>query len=154
ALAGYLEAFGYSVRRATAETSSSDYRSAAIVFADASRLDQLALGERADRMPNVVAVTPLGDAGGADPLATGAADAAISRPLLRSEIEELLSRIAAGDKQLHSRVSGRRRDGALPRFTGLRVLVADDSAVNREVAIEALSRLGVQVKTVENGAQA
>ena len=34
------------------------------------------------------------------------------------------------------------------------MLVADDSAVNREVAIEALSRLGAQVETVENGAEA
>ena len=39
-------------------------------------------------------------------------------------------------------------------FANLRVLVADDSAVNREVAIEALSRLGAQVETVENGAEA
>jgi EAL domain-containing protein (putative c-di-GMP-specific phosphodiesterase class I)/CheY-like chemotaxis protein/HPt (histidine-containing phosphotransfer) domain-containing protein len=154
ALAAYLGAFGYSVRRAGAGTSSAEYRSGVIVFADAARLDQLSLGGRAGRIPNVVAVTPFGDAVADDLIATGAADAAISRPLLRSEIEELLSRIAAGDKQLHSRASGRRRDGALPRFARLKVLVADDSAVNREVAIEALSRLGAQVETVENGAQA
>lgn len=41
---------------------------------------------------------------------------------------------------------------ALPRFNGARVLVADDSAVNREVAVEALSRFGItQVVTVEDG---
>lgn len=41
---------------------------------------------------------------------------------------------------------------SLPRFTGTRVLVADDSAVNREVAMEALSRCGVtDVVAVENG---
>ena len=34
------------------------------------------------------------------------------------------------------------------------MLVADDSAINREVAIEALSRLGAQVETVDNGAEA
>ncbi len=34
------------------------------------------------------------------------------------------------------------------------MLVADDSAVNREVAIEALTRLGARVKTVDNGAEA
>ena len=78
----------------------------------------------------------------------------ISRPLLRSEIEELLRRIAAGEKLLHGRTSGQQRDGSLPRFENLRVLVADDSAVNREVAIEALSRLGAQVDTVENGVDA
>jgi two-component system sensor histidine kinase BarA len=41
---------------------------------------------------------------------------------------------------------------ALPRFPGARVLVADDSAVNREVAVEALARCGVSdVVTVEDG---
>ncbi len=73
---------------------------------------------------------------------------------LRSEIEELLRRIAGGEKQLHGRTTGQRRDGPLPRFANLRVLVADDSAVNREVAIEALSRLGAQVDTVDNGIDA
>jgi len=40
-----------------------------------------------------------------------------------------------------------RRDGPLPKFENLRVLVADDNAVNREVATEALSRLGARVDT-------
>jgi len=41
---------------------------------------------------------------------------------------------------------------SLPRFPGARVLVADDSAVNREVAVEALSRCGItEVVTVEDG---
>jgi EAL domain-containing protein (putative c-di-GMP-specific phosphodiesterase class I)/signal transduction histidine kinase/FixJ family two-component response regulator/HPt (histidine-containing phosphotransfer) domain-containing protein len=154
ALAAYLGAFGYSVRRAGAETSSADYRSAAMVFADAIQLSKLGLGERTGRIPLVVAVTPFGDATADDLIATGTADAVITRPLLRSEVEELLSRVAAGDKQLHSRANGRRREGPLPRFANLRVLVADDSAVNREVAIEALSRLGAHVETVENGTQA
>jgi EAL domain-containing protein (putative c-di-GMP-specific phosphodiesterase class I)/signal transduction histidine kinase/CheY-like chemotaxis protein len=154
ALAAYLGAFGYSLRRAGAETSSADYRSAAIVFADAIQLSKLGLGERASRIPLIVAVTPFGDVAADDLIATGTADAAITRPLLRSEVEELLSRVAAGDKQLQSRTSGRRREGPLPRFANLRVLLADDSAVNREVAIEALSRLGAQVETVENGTQA
>ncbi|TXN63560.1 response regulator, partial [Methylobacterium sp. WL6] len=44
---------------------------------------------------------------------------------------------------------------ALPRFPQARVLVADDSAVNLEVAIEALARCGVtDVITVGDGAQA
>ena len=59
------------------------------------------------------------------------------------------------EKKTTARPSDRaRRGGPLPRFANLRVLVADDSAVNREVAIEALSRLGAQVETVENGAEA
>jgi two-component system sensor histidine kinase BarA len=48
----------------------------------------------------------------------------------------------------------RRQSDTLPRFAGARVLVADDSAVNREVALEALSRLGVVADTVDDGQQA
>ena len=100
-----------------------------------------------------MAVTPFGDAAADAVIARGVADAAISRPLLRSEIEELLRRVAAGEKQLHSRPRGNDVAAHCRDFANLRVLVADDSAVNREVAIEALSRLGAQVETVENGAR-
>src|SRR3712207_5405935 len=42
----------------------------------------------------------------------------------------------------------------MPRFEGRRILVADDSAVNREVAIEALSRLGASAAMVVDGVKA
>jgi two-component system sensor histidine kinase BarA len=154
ALSDYLGAFGYSVTRAEAAMSIADYGSAAMVCVDADRLNKVPLRGQSGRIPIVVAVTQFGDATADAVIANGAADAAISRPLLRSEIEELLRRIAAGEKQLQDRATKQRRDGPLPRFANLRVLVADDSAVNREVAIEALSRLGAQVETVENGAEA
>jgi two-component system, NarL family, sensor histidine kinase BarA len=160
ALSDYLGAFGYSVTRAEGDTraeremSIADGSSAAMICADADRLMKFPLRGQSSRPPVVVAVTRFGDATADAIIANGVADATISRPLLRSEIEELLRRVAAGEKQLHGRATGRRRDGPLPRFANLRVLVADDSAVNREVAIEALSRLGAQVETVENGAEA
>jgi CheY-like chemotaxis protein len=40
------------------------------------------------------------------------------------------------------------------KFPGLNVLVADDSPVNREVVIEALSRMAANVDVVENGVEA
>ena len=154
ALSAYLCVFGYSVTPAEPDMAIAEYRSAAIICADADRLNKFPLRWRSDQMPIVVALTRFGDATADAVIANGAADAAISRPLLRSEIEELLRRVAAGERQLHSRTAGQRRDGPLPRFANLRVLVADDSAINREVAIEALSQLGAQVETVDNGVDA
>lgn len=154
ALSAYLGAFGYLVTPAGPEMTVADYRSAAMICADADRLNKLPLRGQSDRTSIVVAVTRFADATADAVIANGAADAAISRPLLRSEIEELLRRIANGEKQLQGRATGQRRDGPLPRFANLRVLVADDSAINREVAIEALSRLGAQVETVDNGVDA
>ena len=154
ALSAYLRAFGYSVTIAEPPMMVADYSLAAMICADADRLIKLPLRGRSDRMPILVAVTRFGDATADAVIANGAADAAISRPLLRSEIEELLRRVAAGEKQLHGRANRQGHDGQLPRFVNLRVLVADDSAVNREVAIEALSRLGAKVETVVNGIDA
>ena len=150
ALSDYLGAFGYSVVRADS-LASRDYGPAAMVCVDADRLKQTAR-EGAGGGIKVV-VTPFGDASADHVIAKGAADAAISRPLLRSEVEELLRRVAAGNETLHGQLD-QRRGGALPRFANLKVLVADDSAVNREVATEALTRLGAQVDTVENGIEA
>jgi len=149
ALTKYLRASGYAVVRADT-TAAFDVASAAMIWVDADR----ATTPRSDRRPVVVAVTGFGDAAAEEVVASGKADATISRPLLRSEIEDLLGRVAGGDTQLHRRAGGRPRQGQLPRFDNLRVLVADDSAVNREVAIEALSRLGARVETVENGVEA
>jgi len=154
ALSAYLGAFGYRVRRAEAGTSAADYASAAMICVDAERLDKLRPAGPSGRARIVVAVTQFGDETVDGIIASGAADAAISRPLLRSEIEELLRRIAAGERQLQGHAPARRRDGPLPKFEKLRVLVADDNAVNREVATEALSRLGARVDTVEDGEEA
>jgi two-component system sensor histidine kinase BarA len=154
ALGTYMDAFGYSVAIAGATTSDADFRSAAMVCADADRLSKLPSAIKSNEGPVVVAVTRLGQASDDGVCLNGVADAVISRPLLRTEIEELLRRIAAGDKPLQCRAVRPRREGPLPTFSQLKVLVADDSAVNREVAVEALTRLGAQVETVENGAEA
>jgi len=154
ALSVYLRAFGYSVTHAEPDMPIKDYRTAAMICADADGLPKLPPRERSDSAPIVVAVTRFSDAAAEAVIANGAADIAISRPLLRSEIEEMLRRIAAGDRRPQGRPAEQKREGALPRFANLRVLVADDSAVNREVAIEALHRLGAQVDTVDNGVDA
>ncbi|WP_424363025.1 ATP-binding protein [Methylocystis parvus] len=84
----------------------------------------------------------------------GLADAALSRPLRRSEIFKLLRRIRAGKKLEDTPDRRAARVEAPPRHEGLRVLVADDTAINREVAIETLQQLGAVVETAENGAEA
>ncbi len=86
----------------------------------------------------------------------GLAQAVLIQPFRRRDIEALLRQLQAGealnDGQADSTSSGQAE--ALPGFVGARVLVADDSAVNREVAQEALSRLGVEVKLVNDGREA
>jgi CheY-like chemotaxis protein len=79
-------------------------------------------------------------------------DAVLTWPLARVELDEVLTRLIEGRPLAEVR-SARQRDAA-PQFTGLRVLVADDAEVNREVADAALQRLGIRAEFVENGRQA
>src|SRR5262249_56170671 len=82
----------------------------------------------------------------------GVAGGGLAGPLLGGDVEDLLGRIMAGEPLARTETVA--REPAALQFPGLRVLVADDGAVNREVATAALARLGAAVHTVENGAQA
>ena len=154
ALVRYCEAFGCAVTRADGSIDDHDYAAAAIVWADMDRLPGLALGASDRRAPTVVALHHMGDDGADAVLASGEADVTLTRPVLRSEIEELLGRFAAGEKDLSVGNAGPAPSRSLPMFAGLKVLVADDSAVNLEVASEALARFGAEVTTVEGGEEA
>ena len=122
------------------------------LVADAAEL--LRTGRRPQGAVRVVAVAAMGDTAGQEALRTGLADCVIRRPLVQSEWIDVLARLADGQAFRQDGDAGPRAADTLPRFEGLRVLVADDSAVNREVASEALARLGVKPQLVEDGRQA
>ena len=84
----------------------------------------------------------------------GTVDAVLVLPVRRREIAALLAQLAAGERLTGEAVDAVQAQ-ALERFDGYRVLVADDSDVNREVATEALARLGVKdVVTAADGREA
>jgi signal transduction histidine kinase/DNA-binding NarL/FixJ family response regulator/HPt (histidine-containing phosphotransfer) domain-containing protein len=99
----------------------------------------------------VIAVAPMGDPSGAAVLSSGIADALLRWPLAQGEWRPALAALATGGT--FAGIGAEAGPVAsLPRFPGARVLVADDNPVNREVAVEALGRLGVtRVATVEDG---
>ena len=81
-------------------------------------------------------------------------DAALIWPVSRADLDELVARLVDGLPLSEG-------DHATPIaatptrvFSGLRLLVADDDEVNREVAGAALRRLGLTPDFVENGRQA
>ena len=74
------------------------------------------------------------------------------KPLRQADLREVIG-------QMHNGVQPRltHHKASVPAgttFPGVRVLVVDDSEVNREVATEALSRLGVETFTADDGQQA
>ncbi len=119
-------------------------------IADAAAI--LALGRRPTGPGRVLALARLGDAAAAPVLEAGWADHLISWPVVQEEWRGALDSLAGGTPFASApgpRLSARTR---LPQFPAARILVADDSPVNREVAREALARCGVTALTlVEDG---
>ena len=103
----------------------------------------------------VICLADYGDDRPASLAAEGAVHAVMVQPFRRAELRALLEAVRDGralaDVQA---LAGAAKAESLPRFETARVLVADDSAVNREVALEALSRLGVKADTADDGRQA
>ncbi|WP_182178261.1 ATP-binding protein [Methylobacterium radiotolerans] len=117
----------------------------------------VAAGRRPDRAGRVLAVAGPGDGAADAVLSAGLADAVLRWPVTQAEWQPVLAALAAGDALAASAPSAATAATAeaLPLFPAARVLVADDSAVNCEVAREALARCGVtDVVTVEDGAAA
>jgi signal transduction histidine kinase/CheY-like chemotaxis protein len=109
------------------------------------------LGARPAGARRIAAIAAMGDPTGGQALDRGLADTLLRHPLVQSEWRSTLDRLAAGGPfETPSRTSAPATT-TLPQFPGARVLVADDSAVNREVACEALARLGIVPSTVEDG---
>ncbi|QBX38036.1 EAL domain-containing protein [Brevundimonas sp. S30B] len=76
----------------------------------------------------------------------------LSRPLRGQDVVLLLNQMHDGQSPALDEAPSRQSDD--PVFPGLRVLVVDDSEVNREVACEALAQLQVETFTAADGADA
>ena len=94
-------------------------------------------------------------AGDSDPVADlvgTVADDALAWPVQRRDLHRVIARLGEG-RPLRAPAAVA-SVATLGSFAGLRVLVADDSAVNREVADAALVRLGISAHFVDDGLQA
>lgn len=78
------------------------------------------------------------------------ADAVLPQPLRRADLLTVLAQVSQGEAPRPADREGMNAE-TLPRFPGARVLVVDDSDVNREVAAEALGQLGAVVSLAESG---
>ncbi|MGU3538129.1 ATP-binding protein [Methylobacterium sp. A54F] len=114
----------------------------------------LRLGRRPAGAGRVLAISGMGDASGPRVLQAGLADEVLRWPLAQAEWRPALLALATGAPFAGAALPAAAGPD-LPLFARARVLVADDNAVNREVAVEALGRCGVtDITTVEDGQQA
>jgi len=140
-LTQYLRAAGYEI----APESGAATCPANLLIADPDRFRHHARHQGVQR----IVLRALGDPGADHVLAQRDADAALDLPLLRADLEVILSESASGGLRPHrARVAVA---SVQPRYARRVVLVVDDNAVNREVAIESLSRFAIVADTAENG---
>ncbi|MFO1014692.1 MAG: EAL domain-containing protein [Caulobacteraceae bacterium] len=118
-----------------------------ITIADADALDLMS-----GREGPAVCLAEYGDDRPARLVRDGKADITLTQPLRQDDLRRLLFQVLRGET-LSDPAAEEVREAAqsLPAFAGARVLVVDDSAVNREVALEALARLEVQASLAEDG---
>jgi signal transduction histidine kinase/CheY-like chemotaxis protein/HPt (histidine-containing phosphotransfer) domain-containing protein len=105
--------------------------------------------------PTLIAVSKFGASRTAQTGAEEIIDLTLSLPLASVDLDDCLATLCARRaSSRRERARGRTDVAASSQSrmpSGIRVLAADDSAVNREVLTEALDRLGVSVVCVENG---
>jgi two-component system, sensor histidine kinase and response regulator len=76
----------------------------------------------------------------------------LDKPVLPDDLRRLFAAPADGAALPHT--PGMRVDSQLGSLQGLRVLMAEDNAINQELAVELLSSRGAMVDVVHNGLQA
>jgi two-component system sensor histidine kinase BarA len=152
AIARYLVDLGIDAKEVSASTlGSGDVREAQLVLADPDAVASLtADAERQAAAPFVICVSQLGDIGTDELIASERAHDVVMRPVSRTGIIELISRLENGAPRGRS-ILERRESQKLPAYPGAKVLVADDSPVNREVVSEALRQMHVHPDAVEDG---
>lgn len=151
ALIAYLQSSGYRTSIADGDSVPASAREDLIVT-DLKPL--AAMGFRpGGEHTQVIAVAALGDAGMEHMLDRKSADGYLELPLSRADVAEAVQAIAEG-RSLAVRRQQNRTSDALPDYSLMSVLVADDSPVNIEVACEALRRFGIEADIVTNGLEA
>lgn len=122
------------------------------LVADVAQIGQVR--RRFGESGKIFSIARFGDTSASGLEQSGVISGSIPWPVTTSDAIEALSRAlgrALGVINQTAIVAERSRHGT---FNGLRVLAADDSAINREVLTEALTRLQVDIVSVENGQQA
>lgn len=149
----YLESAGFEVRLAEKISIQDACAGVDLVLAEPSCLHDFS-ARPVNGGCQFVAVVALGQAGAFLQNSGGLFDAVVERPLSRKMLTALLERFANGQPLQTVHEAPLAGVMSLPDYSTARVLVADDSPVNLEVAQEALSRFGIVADLVNGGREA
>ena len=126
-----------------------DWQMPVLSGADAARMIR---AEPGLRQPRIVMVTAFGREDVQQRFVDIAVDGLLIKPVSRSALLNTLTGLLCEARDSNSqRITPA---AAAPNLSGLRALVVDDHALNREVAVEILAKAGISSDIAENGKQA
>jgi signal transduction histidine kinase/DNA-binding response OmpR family regulator len=99
----------------------------------------------------VILLTRMGDGRAESLVAQGRATSTLPWPVRRRDLERVLDGVISGREHTPAVTT---QTSVNARYSKARVLVADDNAVNREVAVEALKRFAIVPDTAKDGSEA
>jgi two-component system, sensor histidine kinase and response regulator len=112
-------------------------------------------GDEAVVRPKLVMMTSLGSTGDNDDLLRIGVAECLIKPIKQGTLRDCVARVlSAADVDPTVQVSRPRPSSTDAPRLGIRVLVAEDNAVNRKLALAQLRQLGYTADTVANGAEA
>jgi CheY-like chemotaxis protein len=103
--------------------------------------------------PRIVMLTSAGRPGDAERRSALGIAGSLLKPVKQSELFDAIV-AALGVNAAEDQRQPHAAEGQLPRFDGLRVLLAEDNPVNQKLALGVLGKLGCEVAIAENGQQA
>jgi two-component system, sensor histidine kinase and response regulator len=103
----------------------------------------------------MIMMTSLGDIGDSDELLAAGIETCMTKPVKQAQVHDCLARVLAETQRLgRQRAAESDETVSSPAPGTVRVLVAEDTAVNRKVALLQLKQLGYVADAVANGAEA
>ena len=155
AIARQFKAYGAAVETVRTSGLTPDRLASTGVLVTSSSLAGDILDQSPARMPQLVITQPIGNNAAWSMLSAGLAGDILPLPVSQADMAAIASAMQSGRlRGTDAGPAGTAKANELPVLSGIRVLVADDNPVNREVIAEVLRQLDVKFDLVEDGSRA
>ena len=104
--------------------------------------------------PNHLMVTAQGEGPPTEQLKRAGFSEVLQKPLTPSRLFDALQNALGGRRMVGAQVGFTESEQLLRQRAGARILLAEDNAINQEVAVELLTAVGLVVEVAENGQEA
>lgn len=155
AIADQFKAFGAPIKTVQARDLTPSRLSSTGVLVTSSSLAHELLDRPDARTPQLIITQPIGDTAALSMLNAELAGDVFPLPVSQADVTAIATAMQSGHlRGADAENTGTDAANKLPELSGIRVLVADDNPVNREVIAEVLQQIDIEFVLVDDGSQA